>query len=58
MTSRKNSVELRELCGEKPNAARSVPTPLYINYQFLILNYQFKKWKTQTNNFGVKYSTL
>jgi hypothetical protein len=45
MTNRKNSVELRELCGEKPNAARSVPTPLYINSQFLILNSKFKNGK-------------
>ena len=36
-------MELCGLCGEKPNAARSVPTPLYINSQFLILNSQFKK---------------
>ena len=56
----KNSVELCELCGEKPNAARSVPTPFRINYQLSIINYQLKnyqlkKWKTKTKAFGVKF---
>ena len=39
----KNSVELCELCGEKPNAARSVPTPFRINYQLSIINYQLNQ---------------
>ena len=33
-------MELCELCGEKPNAARSVPTPFRVNYQLSIINYQ------------------
>ena len=41
----KNSVELCELCGEKPNAARSVPTPFRINYQLSIINYQLKNYQ-------------
>ena len=40
-------MELCELCGEKENthqnAAHSVPTPFYINYQLSIINYQLKK---------------
>jgi hypothetical protein len=45
----KNSVELCELCGEKPNAARSVPTPFRINYQLSIINYQLNQ-KTMEQN--------
>jgi ribosomal protein L28 len=45
----KNSVELCELCGEKPNAARSVPTPFRINYQLSTKkNYQLNQ-KTMEN---------
>ena len=38
-------MELCELCGEKPNAARSVPTPFRINYQLSIINYQLKNYQ-------------
>ena len=37
-------MELCELCGEKPNAARSVPTPFRINYQLSTKkNYQLNQ---------------
>ena len=50
----KNSVELCELCGEKPNAARSVPTPFRINYQLSTKKLSIKKTMEQNKTLWSK----
>ena len=43
---------------KKPNAARSVPTSFYMNYQLSIINYQLKKLSIKSKDYGTKQVTL